>query len=324
MNNFEEIFEEIKKHHSFYLSGHKNPDGDSKGSCECLRLCLEALGTEVLSTCGFTESAKPQVDSTSVPEVPSSVPEFDCFIQLDVQPDYRIPKEALEIKKQAKSTICFDHHLYEGSGCDFEYVEPEASACALIVWDFVKFTGVKITKEIATAAYFGLCSDTNSFMNTNSDERSFKAATEMMSYGVNASEVAQQLFQSRSLASFELEKVALEHLYVDEQLHFAFSYLTAEDYKKYNATKDDSDAIIDLLRELETVEVACVIRQEKAGEKIKGSLRSKGHTDVTKLAKLHTGGGHKAAAGFTTDFLDMPEAVETVKTQLSDLMNGKI
>ena len=317
MNSFEEILGAIKACDKFYLSGHTNPDGDSKGSCECLKLCLEDMGLLV--------SEIPAPNGANISDTKrGAVPNVDCFIQVDVQPDYRLTKEAQEAKAKAQTTICFDHHLYEGSGCDFEYVEPEASACALIVWDFVKFTGVKITKEIATAAYFGLCSDTNSFMNTNTDERSFQAATEMMSYGVNAAEVAQQLFQSRSLASFELEKVALEHLYVDEKLHFAFSYLTAEDYEKYNATKDDSDAIIDLLRELKTVEVACVIRQEEAGKKIKGSLRSKGHTDVTKLAKLHTGGGHKAAAGFTTSFTDMNKAVDTVKTQLADLMNGKI
>ena len=302
MNNFEEIFVEIKKHDSFYLSGHINPDGDSKGSCECLALALEQLGKnmKILPGNNFT------------------------FIQLDVQPEYRLPKDVLKIKRDAKTSICFDHHQVEDANCDFSYVDPEASACALIIWDFVKFMGVKITKEIATAAYYGLCSDTNSFRNSNTDERSLAAAAEMMSYGVDAAAVARELFQSRSLASFELEKIALERMVVDEELHYAFSFLTAEDYKKYNATKADSDALIDLLRELGFVEVACIIRQEEAGQKVRGSLRSKGNVDVTKLAKLHTGGGHKGAAGFTMDTTDMNKAIDIIKTQLVSLMSGKI
>lgn len=312
MNSFNEIFAEIKKHNSFYLSGHINPDGDSKGSSECLKLALESMGSEAM-VAGVL--AKGPASNASDPEV---------FIQLDVQPDYRLPQESLDIKKGAKTTICFDHHMYEGSGCDFEYVDSEAAACALIIWDFVKSIGVNITKEIATAAYYGLCSDTNSFRNSNTDERSLASAAEMMSYGVDAAAVARELFQSRSLASFELEKVAIDRMVVDENLHYAFSYLTAEDYEKYKATKQDSDALIDLLRELGFVEVACIIRQEEAGQKVHGSLRSKGNVDVTKLAKLHTGGGHKGAAGFTMSSTDINEAAETVKQQLIDLMTGKI
>ena len=302
MNSFEEIFDEIKKYDTFYLSGHKNPDGDSIGSCKCLQLALEQLGKKVQFMPGNNY----------------------IFFQLDVQPDYRLPDEALEAKQKAKVKICFDHHQPDEANCDLVYVDPSAAANALIIWDFVKFMNVKITKEIATAAYYGLCSDTNSFMNTNSDQRAFEAATEMMSYGVDASKVAQELFQSRTLQSFELEKVALDHLFVDEDKHFAFSFLTSEDYAKFNATKADSDAIIDLLRELECVEVACVIRQEEPGQKVRGSLRSKGNIDVSKLARLHTGGGHKAASGFTMDETDIARACETVKSQLLDLMNGKI
>lgn len=183
---------------------------------------------------------------------------------------------------------------------------------------------IDITKEIATSAYYGLCSDTNSFRNTNTDRRSFEAASEMMQYDVDASAVAQKLFQSRSFSSFELEKIALDHLYVDQENKFAFSYLTSKNYAEYQATKADSDAIIDLLRELECVDVACVIRQENEGDKIHGSLRSKTDADVSKLAKKHTGGGHKAAAGFTMDETDMDKAIDIVKSQLVDLMQDKI
>ena len=302
MNSFEEIFDEIKKHDTFYLSGHKNPDGDSIGSCRCLQLALEQLGKKVQSMPGNNY----------------------IFFQLDVQPEYRIPDEALDAKEKASLTICFDHHQPDAPNCDFVYIDSSAAANALIIWDFVKFIGVKITKEIATAAYFGLCSDTNGFRNSNTDQRCFDAAAEMMNFGVDAAQVARELFQNRSLASFELEKIVLDRMIVDKPNKFAFSYLTAEDYKRLNATKADSDAMIDLLREISFVEVSCIIRQEEAGQKIKGSLRSKGNVDVTKLAKLHVGGGHLGAAGFTMNTIDISEAVDLVKSQLYDLMAGKL
>lgn len=243
---------------------------------------------------------------------------------MDVQPEYRLPKEALKIKKNSDFSICFDHHQKEEPNCNLVYVDSSAAANALIIWEFVNFLDIKITREMATAAYSGLSSDTNSFMNTNTDKRTFVAATDMMSYGVDASAVAQKLFQSRSLESFELEQIALNNLYVDKDNRFAFTYLTSQDYMKYNATKADSDAMIDLLRQLECVDVACLIRQEKDGEKIHGSLRSKSNVDVSKLAKQHIGGGHKAAAGFTMNEYDIQAAIPVIIKQLEDLMQSKI
>ncbi|MCQ2383091.1 MAG: DHHA1 domain-containing protein [Clostridia bacterium] len=159
-------------------------------------------------------------------------------------------------------------------------------------------------------------------MNTNTDIRCFEAALQMLKYNIDVSQIAQDLFQSRTLESFEIEKVVLQNLFVDKKNRFALSFITSDDYKKYNATKDDSDASINLLRELACVDVACILRQEKDGEKIHGSLRSKTKTDVSMLAKKHVGGGHRAAAGFTMETSDIQEAIEIVKAQLCDLMQG--
>lgn len=279
--SLKEIINAFERFDTFYISGHKNPDGDSVGSCDCLKLALESIGKKV--QCNNAQ----------------------CFIQVDVQPEYRLPKESLEIKNNAEFSICIDHHQEEELCCNLTYVDSSASANALNIWDLVNLMDIKINCEIASAAYYGLCSDTNSFTNTNTDERSFKAATNMMSYGVDASAIAQKLFQSRSIASFELEKTAIENMYVDEENRFACSFLSAKDYAKYNATKEDSDAAINKMRELGCVDVVCIIRQEKPGEKIHGSLRSKTDIDVSILAKKHIGGGHRAASGFTMQSCDL-------------------
>lgn len=109
MNSFDEILAAIKKSDTFYITGHINPDGDSVGSCECLKLALEKIGKIIVDN------------------------DADCFVQLDVQPEYRIPKDALEIKSKAKTSICFDHHQPEDKNCDFVYVDSSASANALII-----------------------------------------------------------------------------------------------------------------------------------------------------------------------------------------------
>lgn len=126
MNSFAEIADAIKKYDTFYICGHINPDGDSIGSVNCLKLALEQIGKTV------------------------SEDDPQCFIQVDVQPKHRIPKDSLVIKDKSEFSICFDHHQADVCDCNLVYVDSCASANALIIWDFVKFLGIEITTEIAT------------------------------------------------------------------------------------------------------------------------------------------------------------------------------
>lgn len=183
---------------------------------------------------------------------------------------------------------------------------------------------IKINKDIALCAYTGLVSDTNGFTNTNTDVRAFDAAKEMVQYNINPGMVAKNLFQRRSLASFVLQKNTLERLYINEDLRFALTYLIHEDFDGGKACKRDSDFIIDEIRTLDCVDVVCVLRQQKKGDKVHGSLRAKNQLDVSRVAKRFTGGGHKAAAGFTMDETDMAKAIELVKDAISNLTLGKI
>lgn len=299
-----EIKDVLLKFDNFFLTGHNNPDGDSIGSVNCLRFALEKLGKNV------------QTDMCT----------FDnyCFVQMDVQANYRIPKSVVYIKEKANFTVCIDHHQKEDLTCNLSYIDSGSAANALIVWDLVHLFNIEIDKDIANAAYFGLCSDTNSFMNTNTDKKCFEQAIKMINYGVCPAEICKELFQSRSIKSFQLQKVCLDNMYIDETNRFVLSYLKSSDYEKYNATKADSDACIDYLRQLQCVDVVCVLRQETKNQKIKGSLRSKTDADVSILAKKHIGGGHKGASGLTMVETDMDKAVEIIKQQLVDLMNDNL
>lgn len=120
MNSFSEIAQAIKNYDTFYISGHINPDGDSIGSCNCLKLALEKyLNCSTVLTGGDVLCYESQ--------------DKLCFVQVDVQPDYRIDKEALKVKKNASLKICFDHHQIEDSNCDLFYIDPNAAANSLII-----------------------------------------------------------------------------------------------------------------------------------------------------------------------------------------------
>jgi len=79
-----------------------------------------------------------------------------------------------------------------------------------------------------------------------------------------------------------------------------WSLLTRDDLAQEQLRYEDADGLIDLLRLAEESDVACLLRE--VGEaKYKGSLRSRGRVDVSKIAGQFGGGGHHNAAGFVAE-----------------------
>ena len=79
----------------------------------------------------------------------------------------------------------------------------------------------------------------------------------------------------------------------------AISHLKRSDFVETNAIKADAEPMIDILRSVRGVRVACMLREQ--GDSIRGSFRAKDDTDVAAIAASFGGGGHKAAAGFSIE-----------------------
>ena len=170
--------------------------------------------------------------------------------------------------------------------------------------------------ESALCAYAGIVTDTGGFRFQNSDARAFATAAELVEYGVNASDVAVQVYQNRTMASLGLEALVIERLQMVGNGWSAISWVSADDFERLGATKADAEPLVDAVRSVGGIHVACLLREQ--GDHIRGSLRAKDDTDVSELARELGGGGHKAAAGFT---LEMPlqEAVSYVAERIESL-----
>jgi phosphoesterase RecJ-like protein len=105
--------------------------------------------------------------------------------------------------------------------------------------------------------------------------------------------------------------------YCDGRL--AISYITTADYEATGAGEEMTEGLIDNLRSIDGVKVAAVIRdlgdRGRAARKV--SLRSSaGEADVSAIAREQGGGGHKRAAGFSTD-LEFEQLVEFLTAEVS-------
>ena len=214
--------------------------------------------------------------------------------------------------------INIDHHHDDARFGDFNLVEVEASCTAEIVYDLALSLGARITREMAAALYVGLITDTGKFMYENTTAHTHRVAAELIDAGVDVDDTYRRLYEHVPLEKLRLVARALEkiHRYCGDRL--VISYITAADYEATGAGEEMTEGIIDNLRSIEGTKVAAVVRElgsrGRAARKV--SLRSsEGDVDVSAIARKHGGGGHKRAAGFSTD-LELDELAAFLRREV--------
>ena len=135
----------------------------------------------------------------------------------------------------------------------------------------------------------------------------------MVAAGADAALVARQVYQSRPLASLRLEGAAVGRMRLNAAGSVAMSWVAREDFERFGAAAADAEPLVDALRSLAGVRVACMLREQDGA--VRGSLRAKDDTDVAAVAGLFGGGGHRAAAGFTLE-VPLEEATAQVAAAL--------
>src|SRR5213075_3545463 len=105
-------------------------------------------------------------------------------------------------------------------------------------------------------------------------------------------------------AKLKLLARALERAQVFEGGALVISYLLRGDFAEVGAAEPYSEGIIDYLRAVEGAELAALIREppRSDGPARRISLRaSTDELDVSAIARKSGGGGHRQAAGFSSD-----------------------
>jgi phosphoesterase RecJ-like protein len=219
----------------------------------------------------------------------------------------RTPVGAL---KNGRSQILnLDHHHDNTLFGDVDLVVPGASCTAEIVWDLMHELGVRPTREIAEALYVGLVTDTGKFMYENTGPRAHLMAADLIEAGVDTHAVYRHLYEDMPFAKLELLGRALSHVHRHDGGRLTMAVLTRADFESTGADDSFSEGVIDHLRSVEGTKVAALARELADGDparpRKKVSLRSTdGEVDVSAIARAAGGGGHRRAAGFTTE---MPE-----------------
>ena len=305
-----QVLEEIDTGGKFVLVTHVNPDGDALGSLVAMHNILSALGKDSVMFMAADEFPLPYEYRFFAFDGLVSVPPEDIadrtVVFLDCGNIDRLGEGVF--KDDGRHILNIDHHHDNTRFGTVNLVVEDASCTAEIVWDLMRALGVELTPAIADALYVGLVTDTGKFMYENTGTRAHVMAAELIAAGVDVHEIYRRLYEEMPYAKLALLARGLSNVERYDDGALTCSRLTRGDFEAAEAEESYSEGIIDHLRSVVGTKVAALSRElldpDRAGMK-KLSLRSTdGTVDVSVIARAGGGGGHRQAAGFTTDLSD--------------------
>jgi nanoRNase/pAp phosphatase (c-di-AMP/oligoRNAs hydrolase) len=315
---WKKIIKIIESNDSFLITTHINPDGDAIGSEAALRAYLEELGKRALVV-----NSNPTPDNLQFLDPDGEIRVFtrgaekdvfegiDVVFVLDVNNWEHLGAFGKALRRDTRTRVCIDHH--EDANVEFADVavnDTSYAATGMMVYELIRAMDGELTREIAEAIYAAIITDTGTFRFSNTDGRTLRAAAELCDRGVEPYKLYRQVFANKTWGTGRLLGPVLASVQSAADGRLAWIIATQKMFSDANATYDDSDGFVDLVRAIKGVELVLFFK-EIAGGKIKVSLRSNGRVDAFAIAQGFGGGGHRMASGMKVDG-PMNEAIDRV------------
>lgn len=323
---FKAIYDLIDSARTIAVCSHTSPDGDALGSALGLLEIIESQWPKAQVVPLLADDAPvpriyrflPGAQSFVCPSAYEGTP--DLFIAVDLSEMGRL-NAAQDVCKRARAVAIMDHHpTHHPIPAKGSVIRSNAAAAGVIVSEFALFAGATITPSMAQNLMCAVVTDTGKFQYQNSDAEAFEIASLLVSSGASPSEISLNVYQSFRLPFLHLKSLIMGRIKTFERGRIAYSYATQNDLDRTGADLDECDGLIDVVRSVEGSEIALFLKMVPGG-KVRGNLRAKGSHDISSVARLMGGGGHKAAAGFTYEG-DIDEALAAVLPPLRELLKG--
>ncbi|HVC88445.1 MAG TPA: bifunctional oligoribonuclease/PAP phosphatase NrnA [Gaiellaceae bacterium] len=302
----EAVADAVRSNERFVVAAHENPDGDALGSMLALTLGLSALGKDVVMYLSGNAPTPGEYRFLDLSELQRELPsdlEERALVAVDCANERRIGPESDPIDR-AKLVVNVDHHHDNSMFGGVNLIVADASSTAEIVRDLLAELEVELTPEIAAALYVGLVTDTGRFQYSNTTPKALRLAAELVEAGADVHGIFQHVYETVQFAKLKLLARALERAQLFEGGRLVISFLLKDDFGDVGAEEPYSEGIIDYLRAVEGSEMVALIREppRNEGPARRISLRSShDEVDVSAIARAAGGGGHRQAAGFSSE-----------------------
>jgi phosphoesterase RecJ-like protein len=291
-----QVVELIEAKRKFAITSHRRPDGDSLGSSLGLYWLLRALNKDVeVIMRDPAPNAYQQLPGAAMVRVTPVVDDsYDAVFVIECSDVTRPGLDDLE----KQFVVNIDHHATTALFGKINWLDSTASAVGEMIYNLCKATGVRVTKEIAECVYTALITDTGSFHFSNTTERTFKVASELLRTGVKPAKAAEAVFASYPWSRIQLMGAVLSTARRDSTGRVALLRHSLEMQAAAHSSDEDADGFVNYPLTVGEVEAVAMLRESEPGI-YRTSLRSKGEVNVAKVAEKFGGGGHRNAAGCT-------------------------
>src|SRR5437763_460690 len=299
------VVDAIRGHDRFVLTTHENPDGDALGSLLAAKLAFDELGRDSVMVLHTDAPLPGEYGFMPLAELRrrwSDDVSERVLVALDCANESRIGDQ--EVLGRVPLTIDIDHHHDNTRFGDVNLIVPDASSTGEVLRDLFRELDVELTPDIAEALYIALVTDTGRFQYTNTTPKALRLAAELVEAGADVHRIFQGVYESVQFAKLKLLARALERAQVLEGGRVVVSHLLRTDFAEVGAAEPYSEGIIDYLRAVEGADMAVLIREppREDGPARRVSLRASiDELDVSAIARKSGGGGHRQAAGFSSE-----------------------
>lgn len=314
----DDILIELKNAKTIVVLTHESPDGDAISSSLSVYHALQQYGKNVDVV--IPEHAKDFDFLPGADKILNTGKEeaYDLAISVDCT-DLKRLAGGKEFFETAKKTVEIDHHSVNAMFADYNYVDPVSPSCCQVLIAMFEYYGVEITKEIANCILTGMITDTGGFQWGGVTPETFEFAAELIRKGAKIKEICRKALRNKTKAHCKLERLVYDRLEFYENDKIAISYITIEDNQNTGAKLGDEEGLTEMLRDIEGVEVAVLLKEKEGKNGYKASLRSHETINVSEICLLLGGGGHPGAAGCF-----IPGTLEQAKTKILDAIKHAI
>lgn len=294
---------------------HVNPDADSIGASSAMYTYLLQKHKKVSWYC----------KTKNIAQNLSFIPWFDKI--RDTFPssaDLAISLDCGEVKRLGVELECdlinIDHHTSNKNYGTANLIDTRAISTTAVLYDFFKSNNIKINPKMATAIYAGLLDDSNGLMSDDVDGTTIALVKELIDCGAEFKLCNKNIMKSMSLAGLRLKGKMFTNMTLACEAKIAIFCVTLDDMRATGAVGQDCEVALEESLYLPHVEVAMMLRQN-SDFSIKGSIRSNGRVDASKIASNFAGGGHISRAGFN---LGSDISLEDAKVEVLNLIKKEI
>ncbi|MCU1624382.1 MAG: phosphoesterase RecJ domain protein [Frankiales bacterium] len=314
----------LLEHDEIALACHVNPDGDALGSMLAMGIALRGLGKRVVASWG-SEPFEVPTAYAGLPGLDLLVParEFPAapalLVTFDTGSADRLGSLADRVDV-AQHVLVVDHHISNTRFGSVNLIDRDAAATAVVVVELLDLMSVELTAEIAAPVYTGLVTDTGSFKYAATTPSVHALAARLLETGIRHDVISRQIWDTTSFGYVKLLGLVCARAVLETDqvggLGLVWTAIGVEDLDRYSLGLADVEGVIDVVRAAREAEVAVVVKTDPEDGLLKVSTRSKGQIDVGAVCVSLGGGGHRFAAGFTSD-ASLPDTMARLRAALA-------